>query len=273
MPKAQIRGILMVYDEVGAGQSIVFIHGSPFNRSMWKPQLDTFGNRYRVVACDLRGYGETTVVPGTTTLEDFAGDVSALLDMLDINRAVIVGLSMGGLVTLEFFRQFRERVMGLVLADTYAHKFVPDPQQTRFVAPERILNEGMSAYAHEFLPQMLAPYNVVQQPGVAAQVLTMMENTSAEGVAAALRGRDTRCDYLPMLGEITVPALVVVGRDDVMTPVADSERIHKGIKGSQLVTIDDAGHMPNLEQPTAFNAALRQFLSQFDDQEMPNHLV
>lgn len=255
-----IGDINIAYDDVGEGLPVIFIHGSPFNRSMWKAQVEYFRSEYRVVTYDLRGYGETTVVPGKTTLELFANDMAGLLDFLGIAAGVVVGLSTGGQIALEFYRQFPQRVAALVLADTSARAETPQGRQTRYELAERLVREGMYTFAEEFLLRMLAPLTIQQQPEVAARVLTMMRSTHPEGVAAALRGRAERRDYVPLLTAIKTPTLIAVGRDDTFTPVAESELMHNSINSSELVVIDEAGHMPNMEQPGAFNAALELFL-------------
>ena len=260
MPAALIRDINIAYDDVGEGLPVIFIHGSPFNRSMWKPQVERFRSEYRVVTYDLRGYGETTVVPGKTTLDIFANDLAGLLNFLGIAPGVVVGLSTGGQIALEFYRQFPQRVSALVLADTSARPESPQGRETRYELAERLVREGMYTFAEEFLLRMLSPLTTQRQPEVAAQVLTMMRTTHPEGVAAALRGRAERRDYLPLLAEIKTPTLIAVGRDDAFTPIAESELMHSGINNSELVVIDEAGHMPNMEQAEAFNEALEQFL-------------
>jgi pimeloyl-ACP methyl ester carboxylesterase len=118
----------------------------------------------------------------------------------------------------------------------------------------------MGPYAEEALPSMIAPYNVDAQPAVARHVLEMMRGTSPEGAAAAMRGRAERPDYVEMLADVSVPALVVVGRDDEFTPVADAQLMSARIPDARLAIIEGAGHMPNLERPDAFNGALTSFL-------------
>lgn len=261
MPTARISELEIAFDDVGAGKPILFIHGSPFNRSMWRPQVERFSSANRVITYDLRGYGGSTVVSGKTTLEMFAEDAAGLLDFLGITEAVIVGLSTGGQIALEFCRQWPERVSELVLADTSARPETAAGRQTRYALAERLAREGMYTFAGEFVPQMLAPQTIQERPAVAEQVLTMMRTTPPEGVAAALRGRAERRDYVPLLGAIRVPTLVVVGREDTFTTVSEAKVMHKGIAGSRLAIIDGAGHMPPLEQPAAFNAALGEFLN------------
>jgi pimeloyl-ACP methyl ester carboxylesterase len=228
---------------------------------MWRPQVEAFSRvGWRVIAPDLRGYGKTTVVPGTTTMETFARDLADLLEYLAIDRVVLGGLSMGGQVVMEFYRLFPHRVRGLVLADTSARAETDDGKRLRNSTADRLLREGMAPYAEEVLPKMVAPPNLRARPELARQVVAMMLATSPEGAAAALRGRAERPDYLDMLAHITVPTLVVVGSEDSFTPVNEARLLHQGIPEAALAVIQGAGHLPNLERPTEFNDALRDLL-------------
>ncbi|MEV5410233.1 alpha/beta fold hydrolase [Thermopolyspora sp. NPDC052614] len=246
------------YDDHGTGEPpVVLVHGTPFDRSMWRPQIDHL-RRYgrRVIALDLRGYGESTVVPGITRLDAFARDIAALLDHLAVDGCVLGGLSMGGQIVMEFCRLFPGRVRGLLLADTTHRADTDEGRRARDAMAERLLREGMKPYAHEVLPKMISPATVERLPAVADHVLTMMCATAPEGAAAALRGRGLRPDYTETLARIRVPTLIVVGADDEYTPVADARLMHDLIPGSTLTIIENAAHMPNLERPAEFNQAL-----------------
>jgi pimeloyl-ACP methyl ester carboxylesterase len=256
-----VDGITVGYDDEGGGEPLVLIHGHPFDRSMWRPQVEAFsGTGWRVIAPDLRGYGETTVVPGTTTLETFARDLAGLLERLAVDGIVLGGLSMGGQVVMEFYRLFPHRVRGLVLADTSARAETEAGKRLRHSTADRLLREGMAPYAEEVLPRMVAPPNLRARPELARQVLAMMLATSPEGAAAALRGRAERPDFLDMLAHVTVPTLVVVGSEDTFTPVNEARLMYQRIPDATLAVIQGAGHMPNLERPTEFNGALRDLL-------------
>ncbi|GAA3819405.1 alpha/beta fold hydrolase [Sphaerisporangium flaviroseum] len=262
MGRAFVNGITVGYDDRGEGAPLVLIHGHPFDRSMWAPQLTEFaGAGLRVIAPDLRGYGESTVVPGKTSLDTFARDIAALLDHLGLDQVVIGGLSMGGQIVMEFCRLFPGRVRGLLLADTFAQAETGEGRELRGRQADRLLREGMRPYADEVLAKMVAPYNIEALPEVAEHVLGMMRAAPPEGAAAALRGRAERPDYGDLLPRITVPALVVVGRDDEYTPVADAEFMHRRIPGATLVVVDGAAHLPNLERPAEFNRALHALLA------------
>jgi pimeloyl-ACP methyl ester carboxylesterase len=262
MATVTIDGITQAYDDKGDGEAIVLVHGHPFDRSMWAPQVDHFSRSgHRVIAPDLRGYGESTVVPGITPLETFAGDIAGLLDRLGLDRVVLGGLSMGGQIVMEFHRLFPDRIRGLVLADTSAPAETPEGRASRIGMAGRLLREGMAGYAAEVLPAMVAPATIRALPAVARHVLGMMTGTSPEGAAAALRGRAERPDYVEMLTRVTVPALVVVGRDDEFTPLRDARLMHDRIPDSTLVVVEGAAHMPNLERPAEFNAAVESLLA------------
>ncbi len=253
--------ISISYDDVGSGEPVVLVHGHPFNRSMWYPQAGFLAELgFRVISPDLRGYGDSSVLPGKSTLEEFARDIAGLLDHLQLPAAALCGLSMGGQIVLEFARLFPARVLALVLADTSAPAETAGGVRLRHATADRLLAAGMAGYAAEVLPKMIRPETIRRRPDVAAHIAGMMRGTSPQGAAAALRGRAERPDYVSMLAELAVPALVLVGSDDEFTPVADAELIADSIPGATLTVIPGAAHLPNLEQPAAFNRALGPFL-------------
>jgi len=252
-------------DEGGAGSSalpLVLIHGHPFDHTMWAPQTAAFSPERRVIAPDLRGYGASPVVPGVTPLSTFAEDIAALLDELGVAEFVLAGLSMGGQIVMECYRQFPERIRGLVLADTFPAAETPEGKKARNDMADRLLREGMRGYADEVLHKMVAPYADAE---VTAHVHRMMTSTPPEGAAAALRGRAERPDYRELLTRVTVPALVVVGADDEYTPVSDAQAMHAALPDSALYVIGSAAHMPNLERAEEFNGVLAEFLARLGD--------
>ncbi|UUU32510.1 alpha/beta hydrolase [Streptomyces sp. CA-210063] len=258
----------LAYEDKGKADSspslplpLVLIHGHPFDRTMWHPQITAFATSRRVIAPDLRGYGESPVVPGITPLSTFAEDIATLLDDLGVTDFALAGLSMGGQIAMECYRQFPHRVRALILADTFPAAETPEGKRTRNTMADRLLHEGMTGYADEVLYKMVAPYANAE---VAAHVHRMMTATDPEGAAAALRGRAERPDYRDLLITVTVPTLVIVGADDEYTPVTDAEAMHAALPDSTLQVIPDAAHLPNLERPAEFNKALADFLSSLD---------
>ncbi|WP_030174224.1 alpha/beta fold hydrolase [Streptomyces sp. NRRL S-813] len=265
MTRITVRGAALHYDDVGPshGVAVVLVHGHPFNRSLWAPQVTALtGAGYRVITPDLRGYGESDVTAGTVYLSDFADDIAALLDHLGIEQAVIGGVSMGGQITMEFQRQYGQRVRALVLSDTSAPAETEEGKAFRNRLADRLLAEGMDGYARDVIDKMLAAYNVTALPEVAEQVLGMMRSTDPRGAAAALRGRAERPDYRPTLTGVDAPVLIVVGADDVYTPLSEAQEIQRHVPHAVLRVIDKAGHLPGAEQPEQFNTVLLDFLAQ-----------
>jgi len=252
--------VQLAFDESGPGPAVVLLHGFPFDRSLWRRQFDVLQNDYRVVTPDLRGHGASEVTVGTVTMESMAGDIERLMDHLQITRATIGGLSMGGYVALAFARLFPDRIQALVLADTRAQADTEEAKQNRAVQAEKAMTEGMKPIADAMLPKLVTAETMASRPEVVEHVRSMIMNTPPEGAAAALRGMAERQDQRPFLKRIDVPTLLIVGRNDPITPVADSELMNQAISGSRLEVIDDAAHVSNLEQSDRFNNALVGFL-------------
>lgn len=266
MPRISINGIEVAYGDAGHdGLPVVLVHGHPFDRSMWAPQIAALAEAgRRVIAPDLRGYGESTVVPGKTTLDVFACDIASLLDRLGVGPVVLGGLSMGGQIVMEFARLFPERLSGIVLAATFPRPETEQGKRDRYAMADRLVCDGLRSYAEDVLPKMVTPRNIAALPAVADRVLAMMLSAPPEGAAAALRGRAERPDYAPALAALDVPALVVVGDEDAFTTRADAEQMRTLLRRSELVWMEGVGHMPNLERADAFNAALLRFLAVID---------
>src|SRR5262249_39458696 len=274
----KLSGLKTVYEDVGEGSPLALVHGHPFNRSMWRNQIGPLSSRHRVIAPDLRGYGESKIVSDKTPLEDFARDIAALLDDLNADDVILCGLSMGGQILLEFYWLFPQRVRALILADTFAQLDSAERRQERYDTADRLLKEGMDKYAAEVLPKMIAPKTIREQPAVTEHVLLMMRTTPPEGAAAALRGRAERRDYTPLLPQIKVPTLIIVGSDDEFTPVSDAQFMHQRIPNSNIVIIEGTGHIPNWNarlnsiEPSLSSSDLKALMTALDEYKEMKHL-
>jgi 3-oxoadipate enol-lactonase len=255
-----VRGVEIAYDDLGSGPSVVLLHGYPFNRTMWRDQLDDLKRHHRVIIPDLRGHGESAVTDAPATMQNMAGDVASLLETLNISRATVAGLSMGGYVALAFYRLFPLRVRSLVLVDTRAQSDTEEAKQNREQQAEKALREGMDAIADALLPKLLTTDTVAKRPEVVKRLREMMLKMDPKGAAAALRGMAQRNDQTSFLSRIIAPALIIVGSEDAITPVADAELMHREIGGSRLQILEGAGHVSNMERPEEFNRALVKFL-------------
>lgn len=265
MPTAQINDAALAYTdrspETGSQNVLLLLHGHAFDRGMWEPQIEHFvALGWRVIAPDLRGFGESEVTAGIVHTEEFAADAVALLDFLGIDSAVVLGYSMGGQVAMEIQHTHPQRVRALAIVDTVPQGEDPAGKRRRNVVADRLVTEGMDGYASDVLPLMIAGYNVEKLPIVAAKVLEMIRRSPATGSAAAMRGRAARRDFTDTLAAVTVPALVIAGADDAFDGGA-ATRMHELMPHSTLAVIEGAGHTPSMEQPAAFNASLEAFLS------------
>jgi len=263
MPIKKIRGIHLAYDDLGQGQPLVFIHGHPFNRSMWDRQVDFFATNHRLILPDLRGYGESDTSCLRVMLDEMALDIIHLLDEGGIDKAIFVGLSMGGQIALDIYRLFPRRCNALVIVDSDARGETPESAARRLELAETILADGMIKHTDETIHKYIAKASL-NNPAVYQPLYKMMSTTKPEGAAAAHRGRADRRDHLHLLPSITIPALIIVGSEDFFTPLPIARLMSDNIPGAQLVCIEGAGHLPNMEAPAAFNAALDSFLRSHD---------
>jgi 3-oxoadipate enol-lactonase len=260
MGVARVREIEMAYDDRGSGPPVVLLHGYPFNRSMWSEQIAALSAKYRVITPDLRGHGETSVTDEPATMDEMAHDVAALMDKLGIERATVGGLSMGGYVTLAFYRRFPLRVRALILADTRPQADALEARRNREEQAKKILNEGMQSIADDFLKKVLTPATLSERSEITKRVREMILKTEPQGAAAALRGMAVRHDQTEFLEEIFSPTLILVGSEDQLTPPKDAELMKREIRGSRLEIIKGASHLSNMERPEEFNRALLNFL-------------
>lgn len=258
----KIRGINIVYDDIGEGNVIVFIHGQPFNRTMWNYQIKEFSQTHRLIIPDLRGYGESEVSDGIVLLDEISLDIIYLLEELNIDNAVFIGLSMGGQIALDIFRIAPFLFKGLVLADTDARAEDTQGYENRIALSNRILADGMEKFTAERIHLFVCVGTLLTKPEIVKHLQEMMTTTSAVGSAAVQRGRAERRDHTRALSSIDFPTLIVVGNEDNFTPILTAEYMHNRISGSKLAVIKDSGHIPNMEQSEKFNEVLVDFLNE-----------
>lgn len=226
---------------------------------MWRDQVAMLSSNYDVITPAFCA-GPRGDVPQSLSMSLLAANVASHMDELGIESAVIGGLSMGGYVALAFYKLFPSRVSGLILADTRQQADTDEIRQNRKVQAEKVLAEGMPAIVDTLLAKLLTAKTINEEPAVVERVRVMMNGVLPECAAAELLGMAEREDNSALLPQVSVPTLIVVGREDPITPVQVSEEMHRDIKGSRLEIIEGASHLVNIEQPKAFNAALESFL-------------
>lgn len=269
--KRLINGFQMNYEDVGRGPAILLVHGFPLDRTLWTYQIDPLKHDYRLIAPDLRGHGQSEVPVGPYHMDQMADDLHALLQELGIEQVVLAGLSMGGYVAFAFWRLYPQRVRGLALVDTRAAPDTAEGRANRYAMVEQVGVEGTRAIVEGMLPKLLSAATLEGKPKIHIHARRMMANTPAAGVVGALEGMAQRPDSTSTLATISVPTLIVVGEEDAITPPAEAEDMYRAIQAAgqsanvTLARIPDAGHLAPLENPEAFNLAMRKFLTSLPD--------
>jgi 3-oxoadipate enol-lactonase len=248
----------LAHDDAGDGPAVVLIHGHPFNRSMWAPQLAALKGRFRVIVPDLRGYGDSPVTPGTVPMSSLAADISHLLDIKGITAAAVVGLSMGGLVTMELAAAQPDRWWAYGFIATTAARITATERAARLASARTLDEQGMKPVAEEMSARLFGPS---PDPELTAQIMAMMLATNPAGAAAAVRGRAERPDYQPVLTALSAPALVCTGDHDSYSTAEITRELAGCLADPEVVLLAGAGHLPNLEQPDEFNQHLLSFLT------------
>jgi 3-oxoadipate enol-lactonase len=264
----QIRDFSMAYSDSGQGLPLLFVHGYPLNHRMWDPQIQGLAEVARVLAPDLRGHGDSQAVPGPYSVDLFADDLAAFLDALGVRQKIVLcGLSMGGYIVFAFYRKYAARLAGLILTATRAGADNPQARLGRDQSAELARQQGVNAIVEAMLPKLVAPVTYQTRPELVEQVRQIMAATSLEGVLGDLIALKERPDSTPTLAEIAVPTLLLPGTQDQIIPLQEAELMRAGIRGARLELIPDAGHLTNLENPAAFNAAVRAFLKRIKHME------
>ncbi len=259
--KARIAGTELSYDVRGKGPAVLLLHAFPLSLAMWDDQARALEARFQVVRFDARGFGGSPTGEAILTMERIADDAAALLDHLNIGQAIVGGCSMGGYAAFAFVRRHADRLKALVLQDTRAGADTDEARRNRATLAEKVRKEGAVAALEAFLPKLLGATSHAERPQLVDRIRSMILATSPRGIADALGGLAARADSTPTLREIRVPTLVVCGEEDVLTPPAEAEALHRAIAGSRLEIIPKAGHLANLENPEAVNDVLADFLA------------
>lgn len=251
----------MPFEEYGEGKPIVLLHAFPLSKKMWLPQIEILVEAdCRIIMPDFRGFGENDNFADINTMEDLASDVAELLDNLDIERAIIGGLSMGGYVLFNIYQKFPQKFAGIILADTNCGADTDEKRKARFDLIEKIEADGSQALIETMLPNLISDFTRQENPDLVEKLKAEFSEVNPQAAIAALRGMAQREDSCGLLKSISVPTLLIFGEDDKVTNLEIAEKMSGEIKNCKLVKIPEAGHYSNLEQPDRFNEALRDFI-------------
>jgi 3-oxoadipate enol-lactonase len=255
-----VNGVSLAVETRGEGPAILFVHGYPFDRTIWREQIDALEG-YRRIAPDLRGMGESDAPDLGYGMAMYADDLAALLDTLGVDDVVLCGLSMGGYVIFEFLRRWRSRVRGLILIDTRAEADGAEARRARDTMAAAARESGAEAVAEAMLPKVLSAASLEHDAATAERIRGIMAATPVAGLVgalAAMRDRHDSTGLLPTLGGL--PTLIIVGEEDTITPPDTARRMATAIPGARLVVIPGAAHVPPVEQPAETTSVIREFL-------------
>jgi pimeloyl-ACP methyl ester carboxylesterase len=264
-----INDITLAYEALGSGQPVVLLHGYPLDHRMWASQIEALGEHCHVIAPDLRGFGQSSLVEGDAehgvSMAQYATDVATLLDGLGVTEPIILcGFSMGGYIMWQFLRQFPDRVKAFVPCDTRAIADSLEARTGRLKTATEVGAKGVEPIIEAMLPKLICEQTRKSQPEVVAELTAIMRSCQPAAIAAALRGMADRPDVSAELAKFTQPALVIVGADDAISSADEMHGLAKKLPNAKFVEIPNAGHMTTMENPTAVNAAVLEFVQSFE---------
>ncbi len=257
MPRLGVNNVGMHYVESGQGSPLLLLHGVGGSHEMWLPIVPDLARSHRVIAADHRGHGASDKPRGSYTISLFCQDWLALLDVLKVDRAHLVGLSMGGAIAMRLAGEHPQRVRSLVLVDTWAFPH-PDFLALMRKRVERLASGDLAAYADEAIPQVYSPAFIAANPEALAQYRARVAQLNPDSVRAAVEACMTH-DMRGRQAEIKAPTLVVVGSEDRLTPPHHSDYLARTIPGARLAVIQGSGHIPHLERPGEFLKVVGDF--------------
>ena len=249
-----LNGQELFFEEHGQGLPVVLLHGYPLDHTIWKPVVNGLKEQARLIVPDLRGHGASFVPEGDWSIRDMAEDVRLLLDRLEVERAVIVGHSMGGYVALSFAHAYPQRLAGLGLVASQAAADTTERRQARYIQIEEARRRGVRAVTDAMATKLTA------RPALAEALKLLMAKMSLQGLMSSLKAMAERPDATPWLGDLDVPAVVIAGLADSIIPIERGQTMAQLLPRGWLVQIENAGHMQMLEASEEVCEALRQLL-------------
>ncbi len=257
-----VNNVNLAYNDVGEGSvPIIFLHGYPFSKAMWDGQIDFLKPSYRVIACDIRGFGKSADEKSPLSIDLFGDDLIGFMDQSGIDKAIICGLSMGGFIALNVMERFPERFTALILCDTQCVADTAEEREKRYKIIDEIKTEGAADFNEGFVKSVFHKDSLSNKKELVEQLKSVVSANSEHIIMQGLVALAERSETCSALGEIAVPTLIICGKEDAVTPLAQSQFMNENIRGSVLHVIDNAGHVSNLEEPDEFNKYLEGFLA------------
>lgn len=252
MDTIEVNGIRLAFDRRGKGTPMVLLHGFPLDHHLWDEVVPLLEDRFDLILPDLRGFGSSSTVDSFYTMEDFALDVAALLDHLDIQKAAVVGHSMGGYAALAFARLYPERVSGLGLVSTQVLADAPERKEGRYNSAAEVADKGIASVVETMTPKFTPDARLQEY------ARESMERQLPGAYIGALKAMAERVDSTPLLASIQYPVVIVHGDADALVPIDRAREVKAALPHAHLVEVGGAGHMPMMEDAEKTAEALKQ---------------
>jgi pimeloyl-ACP methyl ester carboxylesterase len=251
METIDVNGIRLAFERRGKGTPLVLLHGYPLDHHLWDAVVPLLEDTFDLILPDLRGFGGSSTVDSFYAMEDYASDIAALLDHLGIQKAAVVGHSMGGYVALAFARLYPERVTGLGLVSSQVLADPPDRKEGRYKSAAEVADKGIGSVVAAMTPKFTSDARLQEF------ARNSMEQQQPAAYIGALKAMAERVDSTPLLSALTVPVLLVHGDSDALIPIDRAREVKTALPNAYLVEIGGAGHMPMMESPEKTAEALK----------------
>ncbi len=263
MPIAPLSDCHLFYRDEGQGPVLLFVHGFPLDHTMWSHQIAEFRSSHRVLAVDLPGFGQSSHAAGEMSIVGFADRMAEFLDQINVTEKVtLCGLSMGGSIAIQFALRHPHWLSRLILCDCRAVADSAEAQAMRHALADRVLQEGTECVAQSMPARLFAESTIELLPDIVLSIQSVIRATALQSVAGGLRALANRDDVASRLPEISIPTLVIVGSEDMISTDDEMQQIAARLPQGALLRIAGAGHMAPLESPAMVNAGIRSWLAQ-----------
>lgn len=264
----KVNDITICYDDLGRSKTpVIFIHSFPFNKSVWQPQMEFLKKTYRVIAYDVRGFGGSTIGKEKLSIGLLADDLISFMDALEIKKAIVCGLSMGGYILMKAAYHYPQRFEGIILSDTQCVADTFEIKEKRHQAIVKIRTGKLKEFTEGFIKDALCSETLINKKQLVEQTRNMILSAPPLTVASTLAAIAERKEICTGLSNIKSPALVICGKKDKITPISAAEQLKNKLPNAKLEVIDKAGHLLNLERPGDFNQSILNFIREITDKD------
>ncbi len=259
--KKIINGLSVFLEGDSNNKSIIFVHGFPFDHTMWQPLISELSENYFCIAFDIRGLGESPAGNGQFTIESFVDDIEMIVDELKLDKPIICGLSMGGYISFRALERMPQKFSAAILCDTRSEADNNDGKLKRSAGIKRINTEGLSPFVRDFITTCFGDDFKRNKKDILEKIIAKSSDFDPVGVKGCLLAMLSRTDTTPSLGKIIIPTLLICGEQDTLTPPPTMKEMFHKIKNAEFIEITNAGHITPIENPTEVNKAIKIFLN------------